>query len=61
MKLGTYRRLMVEKAVEAWSFELAATPSTIAQLHPSVFDQIAAEVNFGNPLEETPKNEEDAS
>ncbi len=52
---------MVEKAVEAWSFELSPTPSTIAKLTPNVFDQIANEVSFGSPLEEETESEEKSS
>lgn len=59
IKLGTMRRLTVEKAVQAWSFPQAPTPHTIASLHPSVFEQIADEVRLGSPLADQNKPEDE--
>lgn len=47
--IGLIQLLMVERAVEAWSFETPPTLDTIRMLDPDIFDQIFEHVSLGNP------------
>jgi len=60
-KLGTLKRLMVERAVVNWGLDVSPTPNTLADLEPSVFEQIFAEVRTGSPLAETTESEDASS
>lgn len=49
LKLGTLRHLTVQKAVLDWDIPgPKPSPEAIAQLHPDVFEQIYAAVEFGS-------------
>lgn len=55
LRIGAQRLLTVNAAVVAWTLPKPKSLSTVRALHPSVFDQIYAEVSWGGIPVEEPK------
>lgn len=49
LQLGTYRRLLVKRLLVSWSLELPVSDSTLDQLDPRVYNEIA-DLCSGQPV-----------